>query len=303
MATPMTRARFRKQLQLGLNAVFGMAYKDHPEEWKEIFDVVSATKAVEEQVQEMGLGGGAVKPEGQGVAYDSGKELWFSRFEAQTIALAFAITEEAEEDGLYGSIGRKFAKSLARGMQYTKEIKGAAIFNNGFDTAYPGGDGKPLFSTSHPLGAGGVIANKLSTPADISETALESIGILVDGMVDDRGIPIVARIKKLVIPKELRYVVIRLLSGDERPGTPDRDINALKKAGTIPDWTVNHFFTDTDAWLTVTDVDGGLQHMRRKPISRGMEGDFESGNMRYKARERYVFGWHDPRGAYASEGA
>lgn len=301
--TPMQRALFRKQLQLGLNAVFGMSYRDFPEEWKELYEVVTANKAVEEQVQEMGMGAARVKSEGAGVTYDAGRELWFSRFEAETIALAFAITEEAEEDGQYGSIGKKFAKGLARSMQYTKEIKGASIFNNGFDTAYPIGDLKPVFSTTHPLGGGGTFANKLATPADMSEAALEALSILVDGFVDDRGIPCQLRIKKLAIPKELRYIAVRLLEGTERPGTPDRDINAMHKLGTVPDWTVNHFFTDPDAYFLLTDADGGFQHFKRKPLSRGIEGDFETGNMRYKARERYVFGVHEPRGAVASEGA
>lgn len=299
----MTRLQFRKQLQLGLNAVFGSRYREFPEEWKELFEVVTANKAVEEQVQEMGLGAARVKPEGAGVAYDAGRELWFSRFEAQTIALAFSITEEAEEDGLYGSVGRKFARSLARSMQYTKEIKHASVINNGFSTSFLGGDGKALFATDHPLGLSGTWANKLSTPADLSETALEALAILIDSAVDDRGIPMMLRIKKLAIPKELRFIATRLLSGDERPGTPDRDINAMKKLGTIPNWIVNHFFTDPDAWVVITDCDGGLQSFKRKPLSRGIEGDFETGNMRYKARERYVAGWHDPRGAFASEGA
>lgn len=303
MATPLIRAHFRKQLTLGLNAVFGMRYKEFPQEWSDLFEVVSATKAVEEQVQEMGLGAGRVKAEGAGVAYDNGKELWFSRFEAETIALAFAISEEAEEDGQYGSVGRKFARSLARSMQYTKEIKGAAILNNGFDTNFAGGDGKPLFSTTHPLGVGGTFANKLSTPADLSETAVENLAILIDGAQDDRGIPLMLAIKKLGVSKEQRFIAERLFGGDERPGTPDRDINAMKKLGTVPDWTVNHFFTDPDAWFLITDQEGGLQHFKRKALARGVEGDFETGNMRYKARERYVFGWHDPRGAWGSEGA
>lgn len=303
MVGVMNRNLFRKQLQLGLNAVFGMKYKDYPEMWRDLFDIVTADKAVEEQVQEMGLGAGRVKAEGAGVAYDSGKELWFSRFEAETIALAFAITEEAEEDGLYGSIGSKYAKSLARSMQYTKEIKGASILNNGFDSNHAGGDGQALFSTAHPLGAGGTASNTLSTPADLSETSLEALSIQVDGTTDDRGIPAMLRIKKLVIPKELKFVAERLLAGTERPGTADRDINAMNKMGTIPDWSVNLFFTDPNAFFLKTDADGGLQHFKRKALSRGIEGDFETGNMRYKARERYVFGWHDWRGAFGSPGA
>lgn len=299
----MTRQQFRKQLQLGINAIFGMRYKQFPEEWKELFEVVTATKAVEEQIQEMGLGAAPVKQEGAGVAYDNGKELWHSRFEVETIALAFAITEEAEEDGLYGSLAKKYGRALAKSMQYTKEIKGAAILNNGFDTAYPGGDLKPLFSTTHPLGIGGTFANKLATPADLGETAIENLDILVEGLTDDRGIPAMLRIKKMIISKENKYVALRLLSGDERSGTPDRDVNALKKAGTIPSWSINHFLADPDAYFLPTDADGGLQYFKRKPIARGMEGEFESGNMRYKARERYVFGWHEPRGCFASEGA
>lgn len=302
-ATVMNRAQFRKQLQQGLNAIFGMKYREYPEFWKAAFDVVTANKAVEEQVQEMGLGAARVKSEGGGVAYDSGRELWFSRFEAQTIALAFAITEEAEEDGLYGSIGAKYAKSLARSMVYTKEIKGAAILNNGFDANYKGGDGKPLFAVDHPLGGGGSFSNTLATPADLGETSLEALSIQIDGAVDDRGIPAMLRIKRLLISKEQKFVAERLLAGVERPGTADRDINAMNKLGTVPDWSTNLFFTDPNAFFLKTDAEGGLQHFRRKPLSRGIEGDFETGNMRYKARERYVFGWHDPRGCYGSQGA
>jgi hypothetical protein len=298
----MNRNLFRKQLQLGLNAVFGLKYRSYPEMWKDIYEQVAADKAVEEQVQEMGLGAGRVKPEGSGVAYDEGRELWFSRFEAETIALAFAITEEAEEDGLYGSIGGKYAKSLARSMVFTKEIKGASILNNGFDPNYKGGDGQSLYSTSHPLGGGGTFANTLDTPADLSESSLEALSIMVDGTVDDRGIPAQIRIKKMILPKELKFVAERLLAGVERPGTADRDINAMNKLGTIPDWSCNLFLTDPDAFFLTTDQEGGLQHFKRKALSRGIEGDFETGNMRYKCRERYVFGWHDPRGTFASAG-
>lgn len=301
----MNRTLFRKQLQLGLNAVFGMKYRSYPEQWRDIYEIVTADKAVEEQVQEMGLGAGRVKSEGAGIAYDSGRELWFSRFEAETIALAFAITEEAEEDGLYGSIGKKYASALARSMQYTKEIKGASILNNGFDTsgANNGGDGKPLFSTAHPLGGGGTWSNTLTIQADLSETSLEALSIQIDGTTDDRGIPAMLKIKKAIIPKELKFVIERLLAGVERPGTADRDINAMNKMGTVPDWSVNLFLTDPNAFFLVTDADGGLQHFKRKPLSRGIEGDFETGNMRYKARERYVFGWHEPRGAFGSSGS
>lgn len=303
MVGVMNRTQFRKQLQQGLNAIFGMKYKDYPEMWKDAFEIVTADKAVEEQVQEMGLGAARVKAEGGGVTYDSGRELWFSRFEAETIALAFAITEEAEEDGLYGSIGKKYASALARSMQYTKEIKGAAVFNNGFDANFAGGDGQALYSTAHPLGGGGTFSNTLATPADLSETSLEALSIQIDGTVDDRGIPAMLRIKRALIPKELKFVIERLLAGVERPGTADRDINAMNKMGTVPDWSVNLFFTDPNAWFLITDAEGGLQHFKRKPLSRGIEGDFETGNMRYKARERYVFGWHEPRGTFGSSGS
>jgi hypothetical protein len=299
----MNRTQFRKQLQLGLNAVFGLKYKQYPEQWRQIYEVVTADKAVEEQVQEMGLGAGRVKAEGAGVAYDSGRELWFSRFESETIALAFAITEEAEEDGLYGSIGKKYAAALARSMQFTKEIKGAAVLNNGFDTNFKGGDKQPLFSTAHPLGGGGTFSNTLATPADLSETSLEALSTQIDGTTDDRGIPAMLRIKQAIIPKELKFIIERLLAGVERPGTADRDINALNKLGTIPDWSINLFLTDPNAFFLTTDAEGGLQHFKRKALSRGIEGDFETGNMRYKARERYVFGWHEPRGAFGSSGA
>jgi hypothetical protein len=299
----MNRALFRKQLQQGLNATFGLKYTSFPEEWKDLYEVVTADKAVEEQVQEMGLGAARVKPEGAGVAYDEGRELWVSRFEAETIALAFAITEEAEEDGLYGSLGAKYAKSLASAMQYTKEIKGAAVLNNGFDATVTYGDGKRIFDTGHPLGGGGTYQNTLTTAADISETSLEALSIIVSSFVDDRGIPLMAQIKYLAVPKELEFVTERILGNPDQPDTAERNINAMFKRKTIPKWGINHYLTDTDAFFAVTDVDGGLQHFKRKPLSRGIEGDFNTGNMRYKARERYMFGLHEPRGVVGSPGA
>lgn len=298
----MTRAQFRKQLEDGINSIFGLAYREYPPEWSKFMTVKTATKAVEEQVQEMGFGVAVVKPEGQGVEYDAGRELWFSRFEAQTIALAFAITEEAEEDGLYGSIAQKYGTELARAMKYTKEIKAAALLNNAFDSSYAGGDQKELCATDHPLGNGGTFSNELSPAADLSETALEALKIQLSSVVNERGLPREIRIKTMVVPKELEFVAERLLGGTERPGTSDRDINALYKRKTIPDWTINHYLTDPDAFFIITDCEGGLQHFRRKALTRGMEGDFETGNMRYKARERYVNGWHDPRACYASAG-
>lgn len=300
--TPINRTLFRKQLQLGLNAVLGNSYKRYTEQWSDIYETVTANLAVEEQVQEMPLGAAVQKPEGAGISYSAGRELWHSRFESQTWALAFNITEEAEEDGQYGPIGKKFAASLARSMQYTKEVNGAALLNYGFDT-YKTGDAAYMFATNHPLGNGGTGSNTLATAADLSETSLEALAIQINGLTDDAGIPAMLRIKKLVVPKELQFIAERLLAGDERPGTADRDINAMKRRGTIPDWAVNVFLTDPDAYFLTTDCEGGLQHFKRKALSRGIEGDFETGNMRYKARERYVFGCHDWRGVAASPGA
>ena len=300
----MNRAQFRKELQLGLNATFGLAYKEHPEEWKDIFDIETSQKAYEEDVLMVGFGAAQVKSEGGGIAYDSGYEGWVSRYHHFTIALAFAITKEAEEDGLYGSLGKKYSRALARSMQYTKEIYGANVLNNGFSSSFVGGDGVALFSTAHPLAGGGTFANKLSIDADLSETSLEDSLIAIDGFVDDRGIPIKATAKKLIIPRQLRYTAIRLMESMGRTGTPDNDINALKKDGALPGgFAVNHYLTDPDQFTIKTDVTDGLKHFSRKSIERGLEGDFETDNMRYKARERYSFGWTDPRGAFASQGA
>lgn len=299
----MTRAQFRKQLQEGLNAVFGMEYKRYPEEWKDIFDVENSNKAFEEDVLLVGLAGAPVKPEGGAVAYDAGGESYVARYVHETIALAFAITEEAEEDGLYGSLGAKYAKALARSLQHTKEVKGANILNNGFDAGFPGGDGVPLFSAAHPNWGGGVQANTLATPADLSEAALEQAAIDISEFDDDRGIPLAAQIKKLIIPTELQFVATRILMSPYRTNTGDNDVNALFTLGTVGDgFAVNHRLTDPDAWFLKTDVPDGLKHMLRKRVSRGIEGDFETGNMRYKARERYSFGWSDWRGAYGSPG-
>jgi hypothetical protein len=300
----MNRAQFRKELQLGLNAIFGLAYKEHPEEWKEIFTIESSEKAYEEDVLMIGLGAAQVKAEGGTIAYDNGSEGWVSRYHHLTIALAFAITKEAEEDGLYGPIGKKYSRALARSMQYTKEIYGANVLNNGFSGSYLGGDGKSLFATDHPLASGGTYANKLSTDADLSETALEDALIAIDGFVDERGIPIKAMAKKLIIPRQLQFTADRILYSTGRVQTPDNDINSIRHQNMIPGgFSVNHYLTDTDAWYLITDVADGLKHFNRKGIERGIEGDFETDNMRYKARERYSFGWTDPRGAFASSGA
>jgi hypothetical protein len=300
----MNRAQFRKQLQEGLNTVFGLAYKRYPEEWRKIYAVESSDKAWEEEVLMAGLGAAQVKAEGAAVAYDAGAESWVARYNHETIALAFSITEEAEEDGLYGKLGAKYSRALARSMQHTKEVKGAAVFNNGFSSSYLGGDDKALFATDHPLWGGGTLANKLSTAADFSETSLENAVITMSQWTDERGIPIAAMADRLIIPTQLQFVVERVLASPGRSGTADNDVNALKSMGILPGGAhVNHRLVDPDAWFLISDVEDGLKHFVRKGVQRGLEGDFETGNMRYKARERYSFGWSDWRGCFASEGA
>lgn len=299
----MNRARFRKELQEGLNTVFGMEYRRYEQEWRPIFNVENSQKAYEEDVLLAGLAGAPVKAEGAPVAYDQGGEAFTSRYVHETIALAFSLTEEAEEDNLYGSIGSKYSKALARSMQHTKEVKGAAILNNGFSATYPGGDGVSLFNTAHPLFGGGTQANTFTTQADLSETSLEEAFIAISKFVDERSIPIAIRAQKLIIPTDLQFVAERLVSSPYRPGTADNDVNAMKKMGMLPGgFHKNHRLTDPNAWFLITDCQDGLKHMVRKNIQRGLEGDFETGNMRYKARERYSFGWSDYRGAFGSSG-
>lgn len=299
----MNRATFRKQLQEGLNSVFGLEYRRYPEEWKPLFTTEPSNKAVEEDVAIAGLGGAQVKPEGGPVSYDSGGEAYVTKYVNETISLAFAITEEAEEDNLYGSLGSRYSRALARSMVHTKEVKGAAIFNNGFDSNYPGGDGVPLFSASHPLWGGGTFSNTFATQADLSESSLEEACIAISKWTDERGIPIVLRITTLAIPTDLEFVATRLMQSTLRPGSADNDVNAMKSLSKIGGTTINHRFTDPDAWFLLTDSPDGLKHKKRVALSRGLEGDFETGNMRYKARERYSFGWSNPRAAFGSAGA
>lgn len=302
--TAMTRSAFARELQEGLNTVFGLEYRRYPEEWRAIFDVERSRKAYEEDVLLSGFGAAPVKAEGAGVAYDNGAEAWSRKYIHETIALAFAITQEAEEDNLYGSLGAKYSRALARALQHTKELKGANILNNGFSASFPGGDGKPLFATDHPLQGGGTYSNKLADPAELSETSLESACIQISKFVDERGIPIMVRPQKLIIPTDLDFVACRLLESSYRPGTADNDINVINAESRFPGGkAINHRLTDDEAWFIKTDCPDGLKHLIRKNVSRGIEGEFETGNMRYKARERYSFGWTDPRGGFASEGA
>lgn len=300
----INRAQIKKQLQEGLNAVFGLEYKQHPELWRDVFtSSKESRKAYVEDVLMTGFGAAPVKQEGAGVTYDTASEGYVSRYVFETIALAFALTEEAGEDDLYGDLGSQMAKALARSMQYTKNVKGANILNNGF-TAGTGGDGVFLFSASHPLQGGGTYANMLSTAADLSETSLEDMLIVIGDAVDDRSLPIQLGIKKMILPTELQFTAQRILKSDGRVDTADNDLNAIKSLNLVSGgFSTNVYLTDPDAWFLTTDAPEGLKYIERVALKRGMEGDFESGNQRYKARERYVFGWSNARGAYGSPGA
>lgn len=300
----MTRSQFPKQLQDGLNTVFGMEYDNFPTIYDKIFDVQTSSKAFEEDVLMVGLGGAIEKAEGAAVSYDGGSEAWVARYQHATIALAFRITEEAVEDGRYGDIGQKYSRALARSMRYTKEVRGASVLNNGFDTNYAGGDGKPLFSTTHGLAYGGTLANKPSTDADLSEEALEDAMIAIEGFVDDRGLPIMVRAQALMVPRQSQFIAYRILKSNGQTGTANNDPNALKDMGMLPGGvTTSVYLSDPDAWFIKTNAADGLKHFVRRKLKRGVEGDFETGNMRYKASERYSFGWTDWRGAYGSQGA
>ena len=300
----ISRAQLLKELLPGLNALFGLEYARYGEEHKEIFDTESSERSFEEETKLSGFSAAPVKNEGSAIAYDNAQEAWTARYNHETIALGFSITEEAIEDNLYDSLSARYTKALARAMAYTKQTKAAAILNNGFDTDYPGGDGVALFSASHPLVGGGTNSNIPSTPADLNETSLEAAVIQIAAWTDERGLLIAAKPRKLVVPPSLMFVATRLLETELRVSTADNDINAIKSNGSIPDgYTVNHFLTDPDAWFLTTDVPNGLKHFVRTPMAQSMDGDFDTGNVRYKARERYSFGWSDPLGMYGSEGA
>ena len=300
----ISRAQLLKELLPGLNALFGLEYARYGEEHKEIFETETSERSFEEETKLSGFSAAPVKNEGSAIAYDNGQEVFTARYNHETIALGFSLTEEAIEDNLYDSLSSRYTKALARAMSYTKQTKGAAILNNGFDTAYAGGDGQPLFSASHPTVSGGVNANIPATAADLNETSLEAAVIQIAAWTDERGLLIAAKPDKLVIPPSSMFIATRLLETELRTSTSDNDINALKNNGSIPGgYTVNHFLTDTDAWFLTTDVPNGMKHFVRTPMSTGMDGDFDTGNVRYKARERYSFGWSDPLGMYGSAGA
>ena len=300
----ISRAQLLKELLPGLNALFGLEYARYGQEHKEIYETESSERSFEEETKLSGFSAAPVKNEGSAIAYDNAQEAWTARYTHETIALGFSITEEAIEDNLYDSLSARYTKSLARAMAYTKEVKAAAILNNGFASTVTYGDGQPLFSTAHPLVSGGTNSNTTSTGVDLNETSLENAVIQIAAWTDERGLLIAAKPRKLVIPPALMFVATRLLETELRVATNNNDINAIKNNGSIPEgYTVNHFLTDTNAWFLTTDVPNGLKHFVRTPLQNSMDGDFDTGNVRYKARERYSFGVSDPLGIYGSSGA
>jgi hypothetical protein len=299
----ISRAQLLKELLPGLNALFGLEYKTYGEEHKEIYETETSERSFEEETKLSGFSAAPVKAEGAAIAYDNAQEAWTARYNHETIALGFSITEEAVEDNLYDSLSKRYTKALARAMAYTKQVKAASVLNNGFSSSYTGGDGQPLFSASHPLVSGGVNSNRL-TAADLNETSLEAAVIQIAGWTDERGLLIAAKPNKLIVPPALMFTAKRLLDTELRVATADNDINALKAMGSIPGgYTVNHFLTDTNAWFLTTDVPNGMKHFVRTPLQNSMDGDFDTGNVRYKSRERYSFGWSDPLGMFGSPGA
>jgi hypothetical protein len=300
----ISRAQLAKELEPGLNALFGMEYDRYENEHAEIFDTESSDRAFEEEVLIVGFGNASVKEEGQGVQFDSASEGFTARYTHETVALAFALTEEAVEDNLYDRLGARYTKALARSMAHTKQVKAANVLNNAFSASFTGGDGVSLINTAHPLANGGTIANRATTMADLNETSLENALINISTFVDDRNMILALRGTKLIVPPQLQFVADRLLDTPGRVGTADNDINAIKNMGLLPQgYAVNHFLVDTDAFFITTDCPDGFKHFERTPITTSMEGDFDTGNVRYKARERYSFGFSNPRCVFGSQGA
>ena len=300
----ISRAQLLKELLPGLNALFGLEYAKYGEEHKEIYETESSERSFEEETKLSGFSAAPVKNEGSAIAYDNGQEAWTARYNHETIAMGFSLTEEAIEDNLYDSLSARYTKALARSMAYTKQVKAAAVLNNGFTAGYNGGDGTTLFSATHTLVSGGTNSNVPSTPSDLNETSLESAVIQISLWTDERSLLIAAKPRKLVVPPALQFVATRLLETELRVGTNDNDINALKNNGSIPEgYAINHFLTDTNAWFLTTDVPNGMKHFERTPLQNSMDGDFDTGNVRYKSRERYSFGWSDPLGAWGSSGS
>jgi len=300
----ISRAQLVKELLPGLNALFGLEYARYDQEHEQIFETESSDRAFEEEVMLTGFDTAPVKSEGAGVAFDQAQEAFTSRYTHETIALAFSITEEAVEDNLYDKLSARYTRALARSMSNTKQVKGAAVLNNAFNTSYPGGDTKALCVSDHPTVGGPDLRNVLSTAADLNETSLEQALIDIAAFTDERGLKVALQGLKLIIPKELQFTADRLLETPGRVGTADNDINAIRNMGMVPEgYTVNHYLTDTDAWFIKTDCPNGFKMFNRAAIKTSMEADFDTGNVRYKARERYSFGWSDPRTVFGSPGA
>ena len=300
----ISRSQLVKELEPGLNALFGLEYNRYENEHAEIFTAESSDRAFEEEVMLSGFGSAPVKSEGSGVTFDQATESFTARYTHETIAMAFAITEEAIEDNLYDRLAGRYTRALARSMANTKQVKAANVLNNAFDNSFAGGDGKELCATDHPLASGGTLANELATAADLSETSLEQSMIDIAAFVDERGLKIAMQGVKLIIPKELQFTAERILKSPQRVGTADNDINAMANMGMIPQgYRVNHYLTDTDAFFIMTDAPNGMKMFVRSPIKTAIEGDFDTGNVRFKARERYSFGFSDPRGIFGSPGA
>jgi len=301
----ISRAQLLKELLPGLNALFGLEYKKYENEHEAVYETETSERSFEEELKLSGFGAATVKGEGSALRYDNAQEAWSARYNHETIAMGFSITEEAMEDNLYDSLSSRYTKALARSMAYTKQVKSAYPLNNGFSGgAFVGGDGKTLFATDHPLVSGGTNSNTQTTAADLNETSLEAAVIQIAGFKDERGLLIAARPRKLVVPPSLMFVATRLLETELRVGTADNDINAIKTNGTIPEgYSVNHYLTDVDSYYLITDIPNGMKHFVRTPMSTSMDGDFDSGNVRYKARERYSFGVSDPLGIWGSPGA
>ena len=300
----ISRAQLLKELVPGLNALYGLEYKTYTEEHKEIFETETSERSFEEEVKLSGFSAAPVKNEGSALAYDNAQEAFTSRYNHETIALGFSLTEEAIEDNLYDSLASRYTKALARAMAYTKQIKAASVLNNGFSASFPGGDGVSLFNAAHPLVSGGTNSNVPTVATDLNETSLEAAVIQINQWTDERGLLIAAKARKLIVPSQLQFVATRLLQTELRVATADNDLNAVKAMGAVPEgYTVNHYLTDPNAWFIKTDVPNGLKHFVRTPMSTGMDGDFDTGNVRYKARERYSFGFSDPLGMFASSGS
>jgi hypothetical protein len=299
----ISRAQLLKELLPGLNALFGLEYARYGEEHKEIYETETSERSFEEETKLSGFSAAPVKNEGSPIAYDNAQEAFTARYTHVTIAQGFSLTEEAIEDNLYDSLSGRYTKALARSMAYTKQVRAASILNTGF-TAATGGDGQPLFSTAHPLVSGGTNSNEPAVPADLNETSLEAAVIQISLWTDERGLLIASKPRKLIVPPALQFVATRLLETELRVGTADNDINAIKNNGSIPEgYTINHYLTDTNAWFLTTDVPNGMKHFVRTPLQNSMDGDFDTGNVRYKARERYSFGFSDPLGMFGSPGA